>query len=114
LDEIRFYFDESVELVVSLQIAVNGLDAVSAHSLDALGDSDANHLQRAARLGRVLCTYDADFLRLAASGAPHSGIIYAREQTTTVGMWIRELRMIASHSTPESLRGRVIFLRSGR
>lgn len=66
--ELRLYFDESVELAVSEQLAAGGLDVVSAHSLEVLGDEDRNHLERATAMGRVLCTYGADFLRLASEG----------------------------------------------
>lgn len=77
-NELTYYFDESVELAVSEQLAAGGLDVVSTHSLDLLGDDDRNHLERATAMGRVLCTYDADFLRLASEGVEHSGIIFAR------------------------------------
>ncbi|MDQ7036038.1 MAG: DUF5615 family PIN-like protein [Anaerolineae bacterium] len=79
--DLRFYFDESVELAVSLQLERAGIDVVSAHSLARLGDSDDNHLQRATDLERVLCTYDQDFLRLAAEGTSHHGIIFAQQQS---------------------------------
>lgn len=110
LSEIRFYFDESVELAVSNQLAAAGLDVVSAHSLDQLGDSDAHHLLRATRMGRVLCTYDQDFLRLAAEGIEHRGIIFARQQKATIGGWIREIKAIQAQLSAEDIAGRVVFL----
>lgn len=67
-DELSFYFDESVELAVSEQLEIAGIDVVSAHSLAVLGDSDSNHLKRATEMGRVLCTYDTDFLIMASEG----------------------------------------------
>ncbi len=42
MTELRFYFDESVDLAVSEQLTLAGLDVVSAHSLDKLGDKDPN------------------------------------------------------------------------
>jgi hypothetical protein len=59
LTEIKFYFDESVELAVSEQLAASGFDTVSAHSLDALGDKDQTHLERATEMERVLCRLPA-------------------------------------------------------
>jgi hypothetical protein len=44
-----------VDLAVSEQLALAGLDVVSAHSLDKLGDEDPSHLQRAVEMGRILC-----------------------------------------------------------
>ena len=94
MTEIQFYFDESVELAVSEQLAVSGINVVSAHSLQQLGDSDASHLTRASQLGQVLCTYDQDFLRLATKGSIHKGIIFAQQQRASIGGWVREIQAI--------------------
>ena len=66
--DIRLYFDESVQVAVAEQMRNRGIDAVTVRDLGLLGDADANHLQRASEMGRVLCTYDQDFLRLHAAG----------------------------------------------
>jgi len=112
LSEIRFYFDESVELAVSQQLAAGGLDVVSAHSLEKLGDNDPNHLARATRMGCVFCTYDQDFLRLAVNGAEHAGIIFAQHQNTSIGRWVREIKSISIRMNAEDIAGQVIFLPS--
>jgi hypothetical protein len=57
------------------------------------GAKDEDHLSLALSHGRVILTQDADFLRLHAAGARHSGIIYARQQTP-VGMIIRGVMLI--------------------
>jgi predicted nuclease of predicted toxin-antitoxin system len=108
--ELTYYFDESVELAVSEQLAASGLDVISAHSLEALGDDDLNHLQRASAMGRVLCTYDADFLRLAADGAEHCGIIFAQQRKATIGGWVREIRALHARFQSDELIGQVVFL----
>jgi hypothetical protein len=110
LSELRFYFDESVELVVSQQLEAGGLDIVSAHSLKKLGDDDRNHLQRAAEMRRVLCTYDSDFLVLAAQGVQHSGIVFAPQHKMSIGGWVREIRALHSRVTEEDLIGTVVYL----
>ena len=112
MSELRYYFDESIELVVSEQLAAGGLDVVSAHSLDQLGDSDPNHLARAARMERVLCTYDQDFLRLSAAGMPHHGIFFARHRTMTIGHWVRQIRALHTRMQAEDVVGQVIYLSS--
>ena len=108
--DLRFYFDESVELAVSEQLDAGGLDVVSAHSLDLLGDDDRNHLERATEMGRVLCTYDADFLRLASEGVEHAGIIFAQHQKASIGGWVREIRALHARLKSEDVHGQVIFL----
>jgi hypothetical protein len=110
LNEIKFYFDESVELVVSTQLAAGGFDAVSAHSLEKLGDTDKNHLQRATEMGRVLCTYDTDFLILASQNTNHAGIIFAHQQKASIGGWVREIRALYGRLTAEEVAGQVIYL----
>ena len=110
MSELLFYFDESIELAVSEQLAASNIDVVSAHSLDLLGDSDPNHLARAGTLGRILCTYDQDFLRLAAEGAIHSGIIFAQQQRTSIGDWVREIQAIHAQMQAEDMIGQVVYL----
>ena len=110
MSEARFYFDESVQLAVSQQLALSGLDVVSAHSLDELGDSDSNHLIRATEMGRVLCTYDVDFLVLANEMTDHAGIIFATQKKTSIGGWVREIRALHSQMQAEDFVGLVIYL----
>ena len=110
MGEIKFYFDESVELAVSVQLAASGLDVVSAHSLEKLGDADKNHLQRATEMGRVLCTYDSDFLVLATEGAEHAGIIFAPQQKASIGGWVREIRALHARLSAEEIVGQVVYL----
>ena len=109
-NELTYYFDESVELAVSAQLAAGGLDAVSAHSLELLGDDDRSHLQRASDMGRVLCTYDVDFLRLAAAGIEHRGIIYAQQRKASIGGWVKEIRALHARFRSGDLAGQVVFL----
>lgn len=108
--DMQFYFDESVELAVSQQLQRAGIDVVSAHSMDLLGDSDDNHLQRATHLKRVLCTYDQDFLRLAAEGISHHGIIFTQQQTASIGEWVREIKRIHAEHEADDLVEQVLYL----
>lgn len=109
-NELTYYFDESVELSVSEQLRAGGLDVVSAHSLDTLGDADQNHLERSTEMGRILCTYDADFLRLASEGVEHSGIIFAQQQKASIGGWVKEIRSLHARFQVGDLVGQVVFL----
>lgn len=108
--DLRYYFDESVELAVSEQLVAGGLDVVSAHSLALLGDDDRNHLQRATDMGRVLSTYDADFLRLASEGIEHTGIIFAQQKKASIGGWVREIRALHARLKAVDMVNRVVFL----
>jgi len=110
LSKARFYFDENIELAVSEQLAAGGIDVVSAHSLEKLGDDDRNHLERATAMGRVLCTYDRDFLQLAYTGASHAGIVFAPQRKASIGGWIREIRALHGRMRAEDMVGQVIYL----
>ncbi len=79
-------------------------------SLVMLGDDDRNHLERATSMGRVLCTYDADFLRLASEGIEHSGIIFATQRKASIGGWVKEIRALHVRFQAGNLVGQVVFL----
>ena len=74
-----------------------------------LGASDEEHLAFAKAEGRVLFTHDADYLRLAASGISHAGIVYAPRRVT-IGETIRGLLLIYQHLGAEDMVGAVEFL----
>jgi len=110
LTDLRFYFDESVDLSVSEQLALEGLDVVSAHSLGKLGDTDPQHLQRATEMGRVLCTCDTDFLVMAQEGADYIAIVFGAMQSYTVGDWVRFIRRLHATENVEGVAGLVFFV----
>ena len=47
-----------------------------------LGASYEDHLAKAREEKRVIFTQDSDFLRLAASGVDHSGIVYTSQEAS--------------------------------
>ena len=108
--ELRFYLDENVPTAVAEQLRLNGIDAISVHDLEQLGDADLNHLQRATSMGRVLCTHDQGFLRLAAEGNEHAGIAFASQYQATIGGWVRELRSLHARLTAGEIVGQVVYL----
>lgn len=110
MSKIRFYIDENVQLEVAPQLVQRGIEAVSAKSLEKLGDTDANHLQRTTEMGYVLCTYDQDFLRMNAEGIKHAGIIFAQQHESTIGGWIKQLLRIHEELSAEEMIGRVVFI----
>lgn len=108
--DIRLYFDENVETAVADQLRRRGIECVTVRDLNLLGDTDENHLLRATAMGYALCTYDMDYLRLHAEGIPHAGIIYAKEQTTAIGDWVRGLELICGVYSAEDLHDHVEYL----
>ena len=74
---IKFLTDEHVPSAATKGLRARGVDAMTAAEAGILGAADEWLLAHANVEGRVLITYDVDFLRLHAAGIPHAGIVYA-------------------------------------
>jgi predicted nuclease of predicted toxin-antitoxin system len=101
--------DEHVSRAVIQGLRQRGVDVLSVPEAGTLGASDEEHLLFAVQAGRVLFTQDADFLRLAATGKAHAGIIYAPQQTS-VSKIIAGLMLIFQVLESEDFVGKVEFL----
>lgn len=53
---------------VADQLITRGIDVITVRELGTLGHNDERHLMIATSSGRVLCTHDMDFIRLAMDG----------------------------------------------
>lgn len=110
MTELRFYFDENVDIEVAAQLLRHGIEAITVRDLEKRGDTDENHLERATRMEYVLCTHDQDFLRMAAAGISHAGIAFAEHERATIGGWVKALRKLYDQETMESMIGTIQFL----
>lgn len=108
--EIRFYLDENVPIAVATQLKRRHIEAVTVRDLGLLGDSDINHLRRAAEMGCVLCTHDADYVELATSGIEHSGIVFGQQHRHGIGDWVRFLELVHAVYEPDELRNRIEYV----
>lgn len=106
---IRFYTDEHVHRAVIKGLRQRGVDVLSVPDAGLLGASDEEHLRRARSEGRVVFTQDDDFLRLAAEGHPHEGIVYAPQQTP-IGEIVHGLMLIYQVLQPIDMRNHIEFL----
>ena len=107
---IRFYLDENVPIAVAAQLKRRGIDAVTVRDLGHLGDSDLNHLQRAAGLGYVLCTHDTDYVEMAAQGVEHAGLVFGQQHRHGVGDWVRFLELLSTVFGPEDMANHVEYV----
>jgi predicted nuclease of predicted toxin-antitoxin system len=107
---IRLYLDENLSPKIALQLQRRGIDIVSVHELGLTGDSDENHLNRAAGMGRVLVTADVDFLVMAAEGISHAGIVFGVQENLSIGDWVNSLELIATVYTAEEMNNHVEYL----
>ncbi len=91
---ISLYLDENLSPRIAKQLKRRGIDALSVKEMGLLGDPDDTHLERATQLGRVLVTSDVDFLRMAAEGSAHAGIIFGIQGDHSIGDWVKKLELV--------------------
>ena len=108
-EPIRYYMDEHVPSAVTDGVRRRGIDVITVQELHEMGAPDERHVALAQALGRVIFTQDADFLRIAASGVPHAGIVYT-PQSTAIGDMVRGLVLINEVYTAEELVGQTEYL----
>jgi len=106
---ISFYTDEHVAKAVIRGLRNRGVDVLTVPDAKMLGGSDEEHLALALREGRVIFTQDDDFLRLAAAGGAHAGIVYAPQHTPTREI-LRGLMLIFEVLSAEEMQGHIEFL----
>ena len=75
-----------------------------------LKTDDAIHLARATDMGRVVCTEDRDFLRLASQGIAHAGIVWGEQDHYSIGDWVRYLRLVYGVYDADEMLNEVFFL----
>ena len=76
-----------------------GIDVVRG----ALGADDPVHLERATVMGRVVCTTDDDFIKLAAQGIEHAGTIWGEQEYRSIGDWVKYLRLVHAAQSAEEM-----------
>ena len=107
--EIRYYTDEQVSRAVINGLRQRGVDVLSVPEANRIGASDDEQLAFALAQGRVLLTYDADFLGLHVAWRDHAGIVYANPYTP-VGEIIRGLILIYHVLDSAEMAGQVEYL----
>ena len=107
---IRLYLDEPIPLAIASQLRRREIEVFTLQELGVLGDSDANHLERATKMGCVLCTCDGDFLKLAADGMEHARIVFGNQLRHSIGDWVNALVLIHAVYTPDDMKNHVEYL----
>jgi hypothetical protein len=106
---IRFYTDEHVANAIVRGLRQRGIDVLSVPEANTRSATDEVHLAFASGQGRVIFAQDADFLRLAATGRRHAGIVYA-PQGISIGEAIRGLVLIHQILDSDEMKDHVEFL----
>jgi predicted nuclease of predicted toxin-antitoxin system len=107
---IRFHLDESCDPRIAAGLRLHGIDVTTSNEAGLLNTPDAVQIAFAIAQNRVTITQDTDFLRIAASGQEHSGIVYFAAQSRSVGEVIRRIQLIWEVYEAEEMRTRVEFV----
>jgi hypothetical protein len=107
---IRFHLDENVDHRIATALRSRGIDVTTTTDANLIGESDESQLAFAHRANRVIFSHDADILRLHAAGVAHSGIVFASDQSRTIGEIVAGLVLIHDCCEPEEMVGQVEFL----
>ena len=111
---IALYMDVHIPRAITTGLRLRTVDVLTAQEDGSEQLSDAELLERATQLGRVLFTFDDDLLweatRWQQAHRHFSGISYAHPLRITIGQCVRDLELIAKAGEPEDLENRVEFL----
>lgn len=107
---MKFYLDEPIPKGVVEGLRRRGVDVLMVQEAGRSGDSDKKQLTFVAKEGRVLVTFDDDFLKLDASGGPHAGIIFSQTGRHTIGELIERLVLIANVIEPKEMKNHIEFI----
>lgn len=81
-DPIRFYFDQHLPGIAVTALRRRGVDVLTAHEAGTCGDPDPEQLRFATANGRVIVTFDDDYLAHATDfesrGEPFAGVVVCR------------------------------------
>ncbi len=111
---IALYMDHHVPRAITSGLRVAGVNVLTAFEDGSHTLCDAELLERATQLGRVLFTRDDDLLAEAAlrqsAGIPFSGIIFAHQLRVSIGVAVRDLALLALAGEPRDFADRVFYL----
>ena len=106
--------DQHIPRAITEGLRLRGVDVITSFEDGADKMGDAELLDRASKLGRVLFTQDNDLLSEGAmrqkKGIPFNGVIYAHQMRVSIGTCIQDLEIIAKAGEAEDLLNKIQFL----
>jgi uncharacterized protein with PIN domain len=107
---IKLHLDENCDPRIAAGLRLHGIDVTTTADAGLLQATDQQHLAYAAANSRVILTQDADFLRMAAAGQQHPGILFYPDQGRSIGQVIRAVHLFWELCEPEELANQVQFV----
>jgi hypothetical protein len=87
-----------------------GVDVLTAQEADRCRVSDLDQLRFSTQQGRVLVTFDADFISLAAAGTEHAGIAFCAASKYSIGELIYALLLVQDALNLDDMRNHIEFI----
>jgi predicted nuclease of predicted toxin-antitoxin system len=109
-DPIRYFFDQHVQHAIAEGLRLRGADVLTAQDAGRCGRADSDQLQFATAEGRVLVTYETDFLVLAATGLQHAGIAWSDATKYSIGQMIQVLTLLHGVLDLDEMKNHVEYL----
>ncbi len=111
---LAFYMNEHVPNSITVGLRIRAVDVLTAQEDEHRETDDAVLLDRAAELGRVMFSFDADMLREATrrqrAGGSFAGLVFAHPTRISVGECIRDLEIIAKAGEPADVANEIVYL----
>ncbi|MBF8265291.1 MAG: hypothetical protein HW384_1155 [Dehalococcoidia bacterium] len=112
---LRLYLDENITPVLAQQLRRRGFDVVSASEVGMLAKTDEEQLEYASNNGRVLLTFDTDFIpivvRWLSNGRHHNGIVISKEvKRDQTGELVKLCSMFLSQVRNDEATDAIFFL----
>lgn len=108
------FMDVHIPKAITVGLRSRGVDVLTAQEDGASTLEDAELLQRATELRRVLFTFDDDLLvesnRLQRETVGFAGLVFTQFQGHSVRRCIEDLELLAKASDPDDLWGQVVYL----
>lgn len=111
---IQYYIDVSANGAITRGLQQRGIDVLTAQEDGTDRMPDAQLLDRAGELGRLIFTHDDDFLAEAkqrqTTEQNFMGVIYIHQHSVNVRRCIDDLEIIALASELEEYANKVVYL----
>ena len=107
---LTFLLDEHVPGALDAALRRRDIDVTTVQRLELRGHPDTVILRTAASLGRVVVTFDDDYLKLHHAGQEHAGIAFWTGSPNAIGSILRALVAANERRTPEQMHNWVEYL----
>jgi hypothetical protein len=109
-ESIRYFMDQHFPGPASQGLRRHGVDVLTAQEASRCGFPDQDQLAFATAEGRVMVTFDTDYLALHQAGVEHAGIAWCQEHKYGIGPLIQSLLLVHGVLDREDMRNHVEYL----